>query len=102
MPHLTRKEMEAAIAAGGTVLYNGQTLWQVAQLPSEADLAVGNPEAETAAANNLQQQIADLQAQIAKLTPAPTTKADPVDTSAAEDPRTEKNVKKAAAESGKG
>lgn len=94
MPHLTRKEMEQAIKDGGSVLYNGQTLWKAEQLPSEADLAVGDPEAETAAANNIQQQIADLQKQIAKLAPTRTVKHDPLaDTSGADDPRAEAKAK---------
>lgn len=76
MPQLNRKEMEAVIASGGSVLYGGRTIAHASQLPSEADLAKGDPEAETAAANALQQQIADLQAQVAKLTPAPDSKAD--------------------------
>lgn len=68
MPALTRNEMEAVITGGGSVIYNGQTISRLGDLPSAADLAKGDPEAEAAAANALQQQIADLQAQIAKLT----------------------------------
>lgn len=72
---LTRSEMEAAIAAGGSVLYQGRTIWQASQLPSVADLAVGDPAQETIAANAIQQQIADLQTQLDKLSSAPTAPA---------------------------
>lgn len=70
MPQLTRAEMESVIATGGSVLWNGVPLMRVQDLPSEASLAQGDPEQEAAALANLQQQIADLHAQMATLQPA--------------------------------
>lgn len=77
MPQLTRKEMEAVIASGGSVLWNGQTLWQAGQLPSAADLAAGDPAKEAAASADLHAQIAQLQADLAKLQPAAPAEATP-------------------------
>jgi hypothetical protein len=82
MAHLTRKEMQEAIEGGGSVLYNGQTLWQVAQLPSDADLAT-DEDSKVAAAGDLQAQIAALSASLAKLQATP-AKAGLPDTSKAE------------------
>jgi hypothetical protein len=106
MPQLSREEMEAVIRGGGSVMYQGKTLTQIGHLPTEADLAQGNPEAETAAANTLQQQIVELQQQLAKLQP-PARKQTAVDTSgtagtAEPDPQAEKTTKKKAADSGEG
>ena len=73
---LARKEMEAVIAAGGSVLIGGQIISRVADLPSEADLtaAAGDPEAAQEVVTKLEAQIAALTAQVAKLTsPAPQT-----------------------------
>jgi len=67
MGTLTRAEMEQVIANGGSVLHQGTLISSVDRLPSAADLAKGDPEAETAAANAMQQQIDALQEQIAKL-----------------------------------
>lgn len=64
---LTREQMEQAIARGGSVLHQGRIISRVQDLPSAAELAEGDPERESATANSLQQQIADLQAQLAKL-----------------------------------
>lgn len=66
MGQLSRAEMETAIRDGGSVLYGGQTLWQIGQLPSEADLAEGDPLAEAAVASALDVQIAHLTAQRAR------------------------------------
>lgn len=65
---LTRAEMEQVIREGGSVLHGGRLISQVEQLPSAADLAQGDPVAESAVANALQEQIANLQAQLNKLT----------------------------------
>jgi hypothetical protein len=67
MGTLSRGEMEAAIAEGGSVLYGGHLISRVQDLPSAADLARGNPEQEAAAAAALEAQIAALQAQRAQL-----------------------------------
>ena len=111
MPQLTREEMEAVIASGGSVLHKGQTLWKMEHLPSAADLVAGDPAGAAAVGSALDAQIAHLQNERAKLETnaatapggAPATKAAaPPDTSGADDPRAEKNAKKAAADSGKG
>jgi hypothetical protein len=60
---LTRAEMEAAIKAGGSVLHRGAIYHQIGQLPSEAELAEGDPEQEAAVAAALDAQIAALQTQ---------------------------------------
>jgi predicted flap endonuclease-1-like 5' DNA nuclease len=67
MAILTRPEMEQVIANGGSVLHSGRLLTRVEHLPTAADLAKGDPAAETVAANALKPQIADLQAQLNKL-----------------------------------
>ena len=91
MATLTRSEMEQVLLNGGSVLHGGVLISRVEQLPGAIDLAKGDPEAETAAANAIQQQIAELQAQVDRLT-AP----------AAPDPAAEKTAKKKAADSGEG
>lgn len=63
----TRTEMEQIIQSGGSVVYHGRILSSLHDLPSDAELAAGNPERETIAVTTLQQQIADLQAQLAQL-----------------------------------
>jgi DNA uptake protein ComE-like DNA-binding protein len=83
MAHLTRKEMEAAIAIGGSVLYKGQMLWQAGQLPTEADLAEGDAAQSAVVASSLDIQIAALQAQrdrmsIAMDAPKPIDNAPPL------------------------
>lgn len=104
MAHLTRKEMEAAIAAGGSVLYNGQTLWQAGQLPSDADLAT-DEDSKAAAAGDLQAQIAKLSADLAKLSPTDRPQllhAEDAFETKAHDPQVEKHAKKKAADAGEG
>lgn len=70
MATLSRAEMEAVIASGGSVLYDGHILTRMEQLPSAAALAAGDPAKEAAATADLQAQIAELQAQLAQLQPA--------------------------------
>jgi hypothetical protein len=53
--------MEATIKAGGSVLHNGVIHWQIGSLPSEADLATGDPQQEAIVAAALDTQIAALQ-----------------------------------------
>lgn len=69
MATLTRDEMRKVIQEGGSVLWQGHTLTRLEQLPSEAQLAQGDPEKEHAATESLQTQIAQLQAQLAQLQP---------------------------------
>lgn len=72
---LSRSEMEAIIAGGGSVLHGGRIITRVADLPSELDLAAGDPEREAAAAAELEQRIAALEAQLARVRPAPSKPA---------------------------
>lgn len=67
---LSRQEMERVIQQGGAVLYRGRSIARVQDLPSEAELAQGDPQAELQAAANLQTQMAELQRQLAQLQPA--------------------------------
>ena len=60
---LTRSEMEQAIKAGGSVLYKGRVIYQLGDIPDEAELASGDPEQEAVARNALDAQIAALQVQ---------------------------------------
>lgn len=62
-----RAAMEAAISRGGAVLYQGRIISRVADLPSEAELAQGDPAAEQAAAESLRAQIAQAQQLLAQL-----------------------------------
>jgi hypothetical protein len=67
---LSRNEMEQVIRNGGSVLHGGRILTKMEHLPTDADLAVGNPEQEAQAAAALEAQIVALQAQHARLTQA--------------------------------
>lgn len=67
---LNRAEMEQIIRSGGSVAYGNQILTTIAQLPSDAALAVGDPVKEQAAMADLQAQIAALQEQAATLSAA--------------------------------
>lgn len=105
MGTLTRNEMEQVIKSGGSVLYKDQILFHLSQLPSEADMAAGNPEQEAAARAALDAQIAALTAQRARLDlasqpvpPTPTPANDP----APDATQSEKDTKKRAADTGKG
>ncbi len=67
---LSRAQMEDVIRNGGSVLHGGRLITRVEHLPTDADLAAGNPEQEAMAAAALEAQIAALQAQHARLTQA--------------------------------
>jgi cell division protein FtsB len=67
MATLSRDQMEAVIANGGSILYGGRLITRVEHLPSEADLAAGDPTAEAKAAEKLERQMAQLQEQMKKL-----------------------------------
>lgn len=67
MGTLTHAQMEQAIQAGGSVLWRGQILTHVAQLPSEAELAAGDPALEAAASSALDAQILALTREKARL-----------------------------------
>lgn len=64
MATISRSEMQAAIAAGGVVLHNGVLYNDPLDLPTEAELAKGDPAREKKAQDDIQAQIAALQAQI--------------------------------------
>ena len=64
---LSREEMVKVIAGGGGVIYNGRIITRVDRLPSEAELAKGDPEKEAATLAEIEKQIAELQAQKALL-----------------------------------
>ena len=67
-----RKEMEAAIQEGGSVLYAGRVVSRAEDLPSEVELARGDAEKEAVVAARIDAQIAALSAQRAKLGPQAT------------------------------
>lgn len=70
-PHLRpldRQQMEAVIAGGQSVLYGGRIIVQPHHLPSDAELASGDPVKEQAATRGLQDQIARLQQTLDDLT----------------------------------
>jgi len=87
MATLRRQEMEQVINSGGSVLHNGTVHTDVRTLPDEADLAQGDEVRTNAARDAIDQQLAALTAQRAKLDAAPSdttpdgkkkaTKADP-------------------------
>lgn len=64
---LTREEMEAILHEGGSVLHGGKIIARIEDLPSAADLAVGDADAEAAATRSIDEQIARLSAERAKL-----------------------------------
>lgn len=64
---LTRSQMEQAISSGGSVLLGGRLYTRAAELPSDAQLAQGDPDRELAAGAVLEQQISAMQAQLDQL-----------------------------------
>jgi hypothetical protein len=64
MNPMTRAEMEATIAAGGSVLYQGRIIASAHHLPTEAQLAAGDPVREAKAKQDLEAQVNRLQEQI--------------------------------------
>lgn len=69
--NITREGAEQVIREGGTVSINGKTYQTIDSLPDEASFAAGNPGAEAGVRDRLAKQIADAQAQLARLGPAP-------------------------------
>lgn len=61
------RHMEEVIADERSVMHNGQILSSLEQLPSEADLAAGDPAKEAEAKANYQAEIERLQGELAKL-----------------------------------
>lgn len=74
MSTLSRKEMEAVITGGGSIIYQGRHISRMDDLPKAADLAKGDPDKEAATMTDLQAQIAALQAEMAKLQPKQASK----------------------------
>jgi peptidoglycan hydrolase CwlO-like protein len=64
---LTRAEMEAVIAGGGSVSIGGQHYTTLDSLPAEAVLASGDPERLEAARADVEQRIDALQQELAEL-----------------------------------
>lgn len=77
---LTRAGMEAVINSGGSFTYKGRVISTAAGIPSPEDLA-STPEEVAAAGDDIDAQIAALQARKAKLSvkPAPTPSSNPQD-----------------------
>lgn len=67
MASLTHKEMRAALAKGGSIVYQGRLISNADQLPTVAELAASDEE-KAAAQADLQAQLAAIQAQLAQLT----------------------------------
>src|SRR5262245_34963989 len=63
MAQLTRQQMEAIIRGGGSVSIGGKVISRIDQLPSATELAGDNPEKLAATIEDLDSQIAALQAQ---------------------------------------
>lgn len=72
MANLTRKDMIEILREGGSVIYNGFHIKDLRNLPSEAELALGDPDRERAALAELQAQKAELDAQLLLLQQAST------------------------------
>jgi hypothetical protein len=64
---LTLDEMRAIIARGESVMWNDVVISDAAHLPTEAQMAVGDPEAEARAASHLEDQIARLRQDLSDL-----------------------------------
>lgn len=71
--HISRAQMEAHINRGGGVIYGDKVITKVAELPSEADIAVksGNVAIQAQTSDSLDAEIARLTAERDKLNAAP-------------------------------
>lgn len=69
-----RSEMEKVIRSGGAVIHKGVHYRSISALPSEADMALGDPDREAEAAKELSAEVERLNAELAKL--KKTSKAD--------------------------
>lgn len=76
---LSRAEMEAVIAGGGSVLIGGRIIARAEDLPGEAELAQGDPAAEAAATDKLRTQMAALQEQLTALQEQQSARAAPAE-----------------------
>jgi hypothetical protein len=66
----TRDQLEEIIKRGESVIHNGEIITKIEDLPTEAELVLGNPALEKVTADVLDAQIARLQAERDKLTQA--------------------------------
>jgi hypothetical protein len=62
-----REEMLDIVRSGRSTMHKGRLIKTVSQVPSEADLAAGNPAQAAEAAARLQQQIEDAKAQLEQI-----------------------------------
>jgi hypothetical protein len=62
-----REQMIAVIRNGGSTVHKGKHIKHVSQVPSEAELAAGNPQAEAEAAARLKAQAEEIDAQLKQL-----------------------------------
>ena len=68
--------MEQVIVRGGSVSYKGRVISRMQDLPSEAELSVGDPVRADQAIDRLQAQIDALQKQVDQLTASKTPKVE--------------------------
>ena len=72
-----RQEMLDTLRSGRSTMHKGRHITKISQVPSEAELAKGNPILEARAKEFLEQQRADVEAQLNKLNaPKAETKAE--------------------------
>lgn len=64
---MTREDFFRVLREGGSVVYNGFLVKTVADIPSEAELAKGNPDAEAEAKANILAEMDRLKADLALL-----------------------------------
>jgi hypothetical protein len=64
---LDRKAMEEVINQGGSVMHQGEIISKIEDLPTDTDLAIGDPTAESAQMRTIEQQIEALQADKARI-----------------------------------
>jgi hypothetical protein len=63
-----RAEMEAILRSGQGIVYKGQVITKMADLPTDADLAKGDPDKEAEVISSLQAEIDRLQVEKSRLT----------------------------------
>ena len=68
---LNRQQMAEVLRNRGSVAYQGRIIKDISEIPSEADLAVGNPVEEKAAESNILAEMARLKEELAKLKATP-------------------------------
>lgn len=82
---LTRQEMARIIREDhGSVCYKGRIIKDISQIPSEAELSVGNPELAKDAEKNILAKMEELKAELALLKDKPEEESKPKVRKAAE------------------